>query len=71
MAEGDRSLRLDVALGKIENKGELEFAFRIPSPVELSHAFNGIHMWIRPHAFSLHSKFDDFKVQIQGPCEVS
>lgn len=71
MAEGNRSLMLDVTLGKIEKEGELEFSLRVHSPVEQSHAFNGIHMWIRPHAFSLHSEFDDFKAQSQGPCEVS
>lgn len=29
MAEGDRSLMLDVTLGKIGKEGELEFSFRI------------------------------------------
>lgn len=70
MAEGDRSLMPDVTLGKMEKEGEMEFSFSIHSPVELLHAFNGTHMWIRPHAFSLHSKLD-FKVRIHGPCEAS
>lgn len=54
MAEGDRFLMLDVTKktkkGKTKKEGELELSFRIHSPVELLYAFNGIHMWIRPHA---------------------
>lgn len=70
MAEGDRSLMLDVTLGKTGKEGELKFSFRIHSPVEQLYAFNEIHMCIRPHAFSMYSKFDDFKAQIHGACEV-
>lgn len=36
----------------------------IRSSVELLYAFNGIHVCIRPHAFSMSSESDDFKVQV-------
>lgn len=43
----------------------------IHSSAELLYAFNGIHMCIRPHAFSTSSKSGDFKVQIHGACKAS